>query len=859
MESSYKAHIARAHKLEDVDEETKKKHPELLEILAKPDPCKFCDKEFNTHYDLKYHIVFTHPDEAKEMGLSCDEFRCKAGTRKKLKYECERCNEKFAYKPVLLKHIKQVHIVKKLKKEKTKKRKTTGNENENKTPKIEDQKFSCSQCDMTFPWPKLLLLHLVHFHGEDQNKVKRKLSEKDYEVCIDTDKKTLDEISGYSCTECKETFLVKKLCDLHLQHFHGQRRNCNIENEAEGKLIHSQNSIFPQSVDYPYRCNECGQYFAFSNLLAVHLRHFHNKIVLARGDKSADPNYLCKECGEHFSFSNLLKVHLTHFHNYEYVTKQDLYDMEFKGSSLPVITGLSEHNEATHPNQTNASGKMQNRWVLREPRTPLQAPTFAGSEGNTAAISIVSQPKQNVLQSSINTLTATDGNTAVTSEVIGTKSTFPETKEMPYILPNSADLDIDENQVRKNRFKCWFCAVNFSLSENLVDHMQRVHASVPDAASMLNVITGLTQLSNNQVESKTDTSKAVQKVRIDNMTLDSSDDSLPSFVSRSQFIASICSTDTNTFHKPSSSLTGAAQSTVHLAKVPLSLAGMANIVQNIPNEVSRNLHQHDLANQSRPFLSTNVEHNTSSTKSVSVIPQSQTCLLPFASDKATSAFWVTENEIIDKQLGKPPNGYAYIFFPLAVPIAEANRIAGGRAGLNGLSDGLLSEESSGRKGTRSRKPYGEKENPSWRDDASVPEIGEDFDGSLSSNSLESRKRVLLESSTQTNVQQVEKRILAADNVSLTNDMHYSSILSNRTQESTQKQLGRPQEDDGAQKHNTRIDSSDLSGSEIRANTRSRMRKGNPHKRSHAATTVETYKRKKRTHFKIKIEAADDSE
>ncbi|XP_011300168.1 zinc finger protein 62 [Fopius arisanus] len=229
--------------------------------------CQTCFREFSSPYDLFIHKQNVHKvfidQKMKWFCEKCERFTASVQFLRrhkfcaKIKQKCKYCGQEFLKKSELQIHQNKNHY-----------------EDVMKDP--ESEKFECETCGKSYVQKANYNSHIRHHQAIDEGKF----------TCPTCDKKFRTSTILKSHIEMLHEKKLKYICDICSKRFWGSR------SMQEHRKRHANQT-----------CQECGEKFDNTRILATHLLKQHNISVPHAG------KFSCKICGKKFLKLRLLQDH----------------------------------------------------------------------------------------------------------------------------------------------------------------------------------------------------------------------------------------------------------------------------------------------------------------------------------------------------------------------------------------------------------------------------------------------------------------------------------------------------------------------------------------------------------------------
>ncbi|XP_063983880.1 gastrula zinc finger protein XlCGF57.1-like [Diachasmimorpha longicaudata] len=229
--------------------------------------CPTCFREFPSAYDLlthkqKVHRVFIH-QKMKWFCENCERFTASVQFLRrhklcrKIKLQCKYCSLQFFKKTELQIHQKKNHY-----------------EDVMKDP--ESEKFECETCGKSYVEKSYYNSHVRKHQAKHEGR--------------------------YTCPTCERKFSTAAVLKCHIEVMHEKQPKyvCDI---CFKSFCGSRNLQEHRKRHVSQTCQECGEKFENTRVLATHLLKQHNISVPSAG------KYACKICGKKFLKMRLLKDH----------------------------------------------------------------------------------------------------------------------------------------------------------------------------------------------------------------------------------------------------------------------------------------------------------------------------------------------------------------------------------------------------------------------------------------------------------------------------------------------------------------------------------------------------------------------
>lgn len=256
--------------------------------------CNICNKQFSSAKHLKRHFTYKHNQSTDRFycGLCQTSYKSNETLRVHMKIHsaslrliCEFCEKCFIRRPLLEKHIKNVHEC-----------------------TNEESNLKCKFCDdLSFSGKGKLEIHVKKYHERVRyscdfcgNKYMDRSSLKNHITL----KHSTEQKNMFQCDECSKSYTSKNSLQIHKRNVHRNINfKCNIcskDFNNKGSLNYHMKLVHADPKEYP--CNVCGKSFKALQILRKH-------IIVHNDDK-----FECNECGKILSRKHLLKSHKIKFH-----------------------------------------------------------------------------------------------------------------------------------------------------------------------------------------------------------------------------------------------------------------------------------------------------------------------------------------------------------------------------------------------------------------------------------------------------------------------------------------------------------------------------------------------------------------
>jgi len=234
--------------------------------------CQLCHKPFEKRRYLMDHLRRTHKTPI---------------------YNCKGCDEKFASRSLLLRHIhkcaqfKQKQLIEDSEKE--------------EASKVLTKRKKNNKCTMCSKWFLTKALLSIHREKEHFNKAKT-AEEGRSEEANETE-------TPITCQLCNIVVNNDVALAIHASSVHGCERPwvCNICNKTFARRPELANHERIHTGEKPFQCDMCGATFNQKTNLHTHVRHSH------LGEK----RYPCMYCDQKFKRKRLLDCHVNAKHTFE--------------------------------------------------------------------------------------------------------------------------------------------------------------------------------------------------------------------------------------------------------------------------------------------------------------------------------------------------------------------------------------------------------------------------------------------------------------------------------------------------------------------------------------------------------------
>ncbi|XP_059614042.1 zinc finger protein 431-like isoform X2 [Phlebotomus argentipes] len=232
----------------------------------------------------------------------------------------------------------------------------------------DEKNFHCEICPRSFVYENALIIHVeehikeLPFPQELINIHVTPTIEEKEKARLGVDQELLTGGILFKCSQCPRKFASNNERRNHQTKDHPKMMTCELCGKVlRGTFAHRLHML-THTREKPFKCKQCGEFFASPTLLMVHRR-------VAHGSGTPDRNYRphqCEYCGKSYVFKYSLTEHV----NFKHKDVKVICDL--CGHSYVTKSRLKRHFKKVHLNESLSGDKVKTRRgkPLKVPKCP---------------------------------------------------------------------------------------------------------------------------------------------------------------------------------------------------------------------------------------------------------------------------------------------------------------------------------------------------------------------------------------------------------------------------------------------------------------------------------------------------------